>query len=227
MTDAEAAKKKTDSFFGQIALKLHIINQRQLEEALELQHFAKERKPLGLVLIQLKYVTQQDLERILEAQKALVTKAAAEKKAERDDNLFGKVAISMGYCDERQVGEALDYQDALPRDRSMTLGEILVRKGHLSLKQVNEIRDAQMGFVMHCPQCRTPYNSVLFRPNVSLQCYRCGSPLRLPSKDVPPTETEKAVFVVDKNETPAGEEPEKAFFYTEEGAKPPPKPPAP
>ena len=44
-------RKRADALFGQIALRLNIITKEQLQEALELQRFAEDKKPLGLILI--------------------------------------------------------------------------------------------------------------------------------------------------------------------------------
>jgi len=185
MTDEdkkEKSKKRADSLFGQIAMRLNIVSRQQLEEALELQRFAKSQKPLGVILMELKYVNEKDLERILEAQKALVAQQATRQKAVREDNLFGKVAIRLGFCTEEQVGECLSLQEQLPPDRFMRLGDIMVIKGYLSVEQVRKIIDTQRGLILYCPQCDTQYNVVMFRPGASLQCYRCGSPLRIPAR---------------------------------------------
>ncbi len=178
----EKSKKRADSLFGQIAMRLNIVTRQQLDEALELQRYAKGHKPLGVILMELKIVTPKDLERILDAQKALVAQQATRQKAVREDNLFGKVAIRMSYCTEEQVAECLSLQEQLPQDRFMRLGDIMVIKGYLSVEQVRKIIDTQKGLIVYCPQCDTQYNVVMFRPGASLQCYRCGSPLRIPAR---------------------------------------------
>ena len=184
MTDAEKEKhqKRADSLFGQIALRLGIVTKKQLLDALELQRFAKTHKPLGMILMELKLVSDADLQKIVEAQKALLSQANTRQKAVREDNLFGKVAIRMGYCMEEQLVECLGLQEQLPMDRFMRLGDIMVIKGYLSVEQVKKIVDTQKGLVVYCPQCDTQYNVVMFRPGASIQCYRCGSPLRVPTR---------------------------------------------
>lgn len=197
MTDddkQEKSKKRADSLFGQIALRLGIVNKKQLDEALELQRFAKGHKPLGMILMELGHVRQKDLDRIIEEQKAILAQANTRQKAVREDNLFGKVAIRSGYCTEEQLAECLALQEHLPPERFMRLGDIMVIKGYLSVDQVKKVIDTQKGLILYCPQCDTQYNVVMFRPGVSMQCYKCGNPLRVPARSTTPSIDEAIYF---------------------------------
>jgi hypothetical protein len=194
MASEEKHKKRADSLFGQIALKLNIITKQQLAEALELQRYAKVQKPLGVLLIELKYVTQADLEKIVKAQEALLQAASSRQKAVREDNLFGKVAIRMEFCTEEQLAECLALQEQLPKERFMRLGDIMVIKGYLTVEQVKKISDTQKGLILYCHQCDTQYNVVMFRPGASIQCYKCGSPLRIPTRSTSPSVDEAIYF---------------------------------
>ncbi|MBI2900377.1 MAG: hypothetical protein HYY17_09335 [Planctomycetes bacterium] len=174
---------RADQLFGQIALKIGAVTRQRLTEALELQRCAKEHKPLGALLIELKWITDLELNRILAEQRKMLDAAAARGKAIREDNLFGKVALRLGFCTEPRLAECLALQEQLPHDRFMRLGDIMVIKGVLSVEQVRKILDTQQGLILYCPTCDTQYNLVLFKPGVSLQCYRCGSPLRVPARN--------------------------------------------
>ncbi len=187
-------RKRADALFGQIALRLNIVTRAQLDEALELQRFADGHRALGLILCDLKYVSDSDLQRILDAQKALLTQQAGREKALREDNLFGKVAIRLGYCTEEQVVECLALQEQLPPDRFMRLGDVMVIKGCLTVEQVKKTVDTQKGLIVYCPKCDTQFNVVMFRPGVSLQCYRCGTPLRIPLRTSTQTLDEAIYF---------------------------------
>jgi hypothetical protein len=178
----EKRRKKADSLFGQIATRLGIITRAQLQEALELQRYAKGHKPLGVLLMELKFVSEKDLERIIQAQQNIVAEAASRQKAVKEDNLFGKVAIRLGFCAEEQLVECLALQEQLPKERFMRLGDIMVIKGYLSVEQVKKVSETQKGLIVYCPQCDTQYNVVMFRPGASIQCYKCGSPLRIPAR---------------------------------------------
>ena len=190
----EKQQKRADSLFGQIALRLNIITKEKLQEALEVQRYAKSHKPLGVVLMEMGLVTQKDLGKIVEAQQQMLAQASMRHKAVKEDNLFGKVAIRMGFCTEEQLSECLALQEQLPKERFMRLGDILVIKGYLTVEQVKKITDTQKGLIVYCPQCDTQYNVVMFRPGASLQCYRCGSPLRIPSRSTTPSLDESIYF---------------------------------
>src|SRR5262245_49974343 len=103
MPEANKSQKRADALFGQIALRLGIVTREQLQEALELQRYAVAHKPLGMILIELQYVKDADLARIVEVQKKALEAANSRREVVREDNLFGKVAISMGHCTEEQV----------------------------------------------------------------------------------------------------------------------------
>jgi hypothetical protein len=179
--DEDKHRAKADSLFGQIALKLGLITRKQLDDALELQKYAKERKPVGVILMELKIIGQAELEKIIEAQKELVVASHSRAKAVKEDNLFGKVAIRLGFSDETQLQECLKMQETLPKERFMRLGDIMVLKGYLSVEQVRSILDAQKGLILFCPHCKTQFNVVMLQPGATLQCYNCGSPLRIPT----------------------------------------------
>ncbi|MHC4608112.1 MAG: zinc ribbon domain-containing protein [Planctomycetota bacterium] len=189
-------RKRIDALFGRIAMHLQIVNQRQVHQALEIQGQANEQRPLGLILMDLGYVSQKDLERILEKQRQLVQEAAMRAKAVKEDNLFGKVAISMQYCTEEQLQESIAHQERLPHGRFMRLGEIMVSKGYLSKDHVDKVLEVQKGLIVYCPNCGTQYNVVMFRPGSSLQCYRCGSPMVVPSR-LTPEGLDEALFLPD------------------------------
>lgn len=198
MSEQEEQEKKhqrrADSLFGQIAMRLNIVTREKLQEALELQRSAQTHKPLGVILMELGTVTQPDLERIVEVQQKMLAQASLRQKAVREDNLFGKVAIRMGFCTEEQLGECLSLQEQLPKERFMRLGDIMVIKGYLTVEQVRKITDTQRGLILYCPACDHQYNVVMFRPGASLQCYQCGSPLKIPTRSTSPSFDESIYF---------------------------------
>lgn len=191
--DEDKHRQKADSLFGQIALKLGVVTRKQLDDALELQRYAKDRKPLGVILLELKIIGQTELEKIIEAQKELVVQSHSRSKAVKEDNLFGKVAIRLSFCDEHQLHECVAMQEQLPKERFMRLGDIMVLKGYLTVDQVLRILDAQKGLILYCPHCKTQFNVVMLKPGSSLQCYNCGSALKIPVTGVAPGGNAEAV----------------------------------
>ncbi len=176
----EERPSKTDILFGQLALKTGVLEKRQLQEGLALQEIHGETRPLGQILLDLGHINSEGVDQIVEAQKALLAKKRSRAKAEKEDNLFGKVAMRLGFCTGAQVSDALETQENLPAHRFMRLGDIMVIKGSLTTDQIRKILDMQKGLIVYCGSCDTQYNVLLFKPGASLQCYRCGASLRVP-----------------------------------------------
>ena len=187
MVDQAEHRKKADAMFVQIATKLGLISPRSVQEALAVQARTDPPRPLGMILMEMKALSSADLEKILAAQKELAARANEQAKEARSDHLFGKVAIRMKFCTEDQLIECLEIQEGQPKGRKNRLGDIMVSRGVLTAIQVRKILDTQRGLILYCPSCDTEYNTVMFKPGASLQCYRCGSPMRIPvrSTDAP------------------------------------------
>lgn len=180
-TPEERHRRKTDQLFGQIALKLGLVTPAQLDEAIVLQRCAKEPRPLGALLQDLKIIGNDGLEKIIEAQKALAVAAEERARAIHDDNLFGKVAMRLKLCSEEQLKDSVHIQDKLPKDEFRRLGDIMISRGYLTSEGLQQILDAQRRLVLTCPKCATKYNTVMFKPGVSLPCYNCGTVLEIPA----------------------------------------------
>ena len=127
MTDARPTK--ADLLFGQLGLKTGVLEKRHLQEGLAKQEIPGETRPLGKILIDLGHITSEGVDQIIAAQTELLAKKRSRSKAEKEDNLFGKVAIRLRFCTGEQVSEALDTQENLPANRFMRLGDIMVIKG--------------------------------------------------------------------------------------------------
>lgn len=174
---------RADQLLGQIAVRKGLITKEQLADALDAQRTSAGHRPLGDFMVERKLIRTEDLAVLVEEQKRLVKDATARIQAAREDNLFGKVALRLGYCSDKQLAECLALQEQLPHDRFMRLGDIMVIKGYLTVEKVRKILDTQKGLILYCSHCDTQYNMVLFRPGVSIQCYKCGSPLRVPPRN--------------------------------------------
>src|SRR5262245_57808551 len=104
-------RRRTDRLFGHIAVELGIVTPEQLEEALQVQAAVSSRPPpLGVVLMELRLVTPEDLERIVETQRKIVEEIRGREKEQKDDNLFGKVAVRLGFVTQEQLYKCLELQ---------------------------------------------------------------------------------------------------------------------
>lgn len=185
---------KIEELFGQIALRFNLISQARLDEALKLRNSQGERRPIGIILKDLGFLQERDVEHILAAQKGLVTTPAERPKAAKEDNLFGKIAIRLGLCTEEQIRECLLLQAQMSREHYLRLGDTLIIKGYLTPQRAKKVLDTQRGLLLYCPNCDTQYNVVMFNPGASLVCYRCGEPLRVPTRIQVPDDDESLYF---------------------------------
>ncbi len=187
---------KTDTLFGQIALANKMVSEAQLRECLEFQKDLPQRKPLGLILLEKGYLSEESLRRIVDFQRKKLADQVQKAKDKKEDTLFGKILVQLGMSTEKQVEEALAVQQQQKAGHRLRLGDILVRKGTLSRTQLKTALEFQAGLIFACPACQTQYNVVMFNPGSSLVCYQCGSPLRIPPRKVPSAHPNDG-FVID------------------------------
>lgn len=112
--------------FGDVLLKLGLVTQGQLQEALALQPLTGQR--VGEALISLGYVTRDQL------QSALAQALGIKEQNKLERPPLGELLIGLKHISDSQLKDALDRQK---RD-GRKLGEVLVEMGACSYKQVYE-----------------------------------------------------------------------------------------
>lgn len=192
---SDELQEKTDTLFCQIALQLKLVNKAQVKEALRMQQeilrTVNVRKPLGLIFVEKGFIDEVGLHKILETQKESLAKQNRQSREVRQDDLFGKIAIRLGFATEDVLEQCLKYQEKIKDTLFMRIGEILVQKGYMIGKQVQEVLAYQEGFVVLCSQCNTKYNFVMFKPGSVILCYKCETHITVPGKieEEPPKNT--------------------------------------
>lgn len=175
-------RRRTDRLFGQIAVELGIITPEKLEEALEVQATAPTTRPLGLVLMDLRLVTRDDLEKILEAQRRIADRQKEKSKDQKEDQMFGKVAVRLGFLSQDQVTECLDLQKRGDAEAGLRLGELMVRRGLIGPVEVRRVVEVQSGLAIPCPACATLHNIVMFMPGSTIPCRKCSTSITVPPR---------------------------------------------
>ena len=99
--------------FGEYLVKQNIIQEKDLERALEIQK--TDRVPLGQLAMQKGLIDNKQLFRVLSRQ----------RKPEEKSKSFGRLAVEMEYLSQGQVEMLLEQQTHTNR----LLGEILVSQG--------------------------------------------------------------------------------------------------
>ena len=122
---------------GQIAIAEGFLKEPQLRECLDLQANGKVDHPIGWFLVQAKHLSEDQLAKILKIQESRFAKLAADPSS---GGLFGQIAVGLGYVTRPQIHEALREQQAVGRGQSsLLLGQILLRKKHLTPDQFLEV----------------------------------------------------------------------------------------
>jgi len=122
---------------GQIALQEGLLQKKQLEECLDRQAKGDVEKPIGWFLVEAGHLTPEQLARTLRIQETRFEKLSADPSR---GGLFGQIAVRLGYVTRPQIHDALREQQAVGRgESSLLLGQILLRKKHLTPDQFLEI----------------------------------------------------------------------------------------
>jgi len=175
-------RRRTDRLFGQIAVELGILTPEQLEGALQSQMAAPTPVPLGIVLMDLRLVTREDLDRILEAQRKIVDQHRERGKDRQEDQLFGKVAVHLGFVTQEQLAEVLGLQKRDSPESKLRLGDLMTRRGLMDPEKVRRVMEVQAGLVVPCPRCTTLHNVVMFMPGTTIPCRQCSLMIAVPPR---------------------------------------------
>ncbi|MDI6732836.1 MAG: hypothetical protein QME51_01035 [Planctomycetota bacterium] len=166
---------KEDLVFGEIAVKSHFVTQEQLNECLEKQRNNTKWNSLGAILVEKNYLTPHQLQFILNIQKRNWELKAHQSRKVKQDNLFGRLVIRLGFATDRQVEESLGMQLIVNDGQPLRLGEIMVKKGFITEEQLNKVLKFQSLRQAICPGCGRKYNLVLFNDGATIPCYICDN----------------------------------------------------
>lgn len=122
---------------GNLAVRFHMINDEQLQQALLEQGKHQPRSPVGQTLVEMGLLSESQLEFLIGAQrmKALRTK----------DIKFGRIAVENGFVTESQVEAVLQRQkqEFIKNKKATLIGDILVADGTMSEAQKQSVIEAQ------------------------------------------------------------------------------------
>lgn len=208
-----------DLELGQLAVQNNFISREELDACVEAQNISSPPRPLSQILLEMQLVTQTQLDRLLKLleKSAAVTVAAApaplppsnlvDQSAAISD-LFGRLAVELGFATQDQVEECLQEQRLLDsQGQRMRLGQIMLKRRFLTTDQFLEILKLQEKTVLVCPSCQAKYLvGDLGEPQGGVfRCLACQTILNVPA--VPAAvEAKSGVTVVDaptKAEVPA------------------------
>ncbi len=162
---------------GQIAIDLRLLDRDRLQQCVDLQAGQVVPKPIGVLLVENGFLTQDQMGLILEEQKRRLQEELPYAPTKQGDIAFGRLVVQRGFAKQEAVNEALRaQQDLADRGVRKRLGELLVEAGHLSADVVPEILKAQGKVLMACTFCGAHFN-VLISIAEGYPCRKCGMPL--------------------------------------------------
>jgi hypothetical protein len=162
---------------GQIAVKEGFVTPAQLEECVRLQAGGM-RKTLGALLVEKGFLTLERLEEVTKLQHVRFESIAADPQK---GGLFGQLAVRHGYLSPAQLAEGLREQEVLSQGgSSLMLGQILLKKGALSVDHFLEILRLQKKEVAKCPACDTFFDVRSTKGESKFLCSSCASVVRVP-----------------------------------------------
>src|SRR5262245_38852267 len=196
----------SDLLFGKLAVGMGYCTPEGIEECLLVQAGSPDRLPLGRVLVNEGYITENQHSEILAAQRKNMSAIDPLLKRQRESILFGKLAVREGLLTTAQVNECLQQQATQGDTRS--LGEIMVSKSLLTFKQVQDLLSRQQKKIMACPACKLSFTVMsISQGKKAIVCPRCKGPLTegKPSDRIG-TDAEFATQVLQaaKHEVPPG-----------------------
>jgi hypothetical protein len=163
--------------FGQIALDLNLITRERLQQCLDQQAGQAKPRPIGALLLEEGFLTQEQLARAIEEQRRRLEDSVPFAPAKKADACFGRLLVLGGHATPEHVNEALRaQQDLADRGVRKRLGELLVESGRLPFEKVFIILKQQGKVLMSCTFCGTHLN-VIQAIAEGYPCRRCGMPL--------------------------------------------------
>lgn len=121
-----------DQLFGEIAVRLFFCTRRDLERGLKAQHEAREAgsdPQIGEVLRALGVLNGDQVEAVLRAQGVFDGTTV--------ETLYGRIAIRNKFIRPADLEDAMKVQQKT--GRRLRMGEILVKRGHLTWEQHESI----------------------------------------------------------------------------------------
>lgn len=170
----------SDEVLGKIALERGFLTLAELADCLGQQERSAEKPSLSAILVQRGFLSSAALEQISKAH-ALVRPVPAEPDPTATDSLFGRILIQRRLVTVEQVKECLELQRRFHGEFHfpLRLGEIMVRRGYLTRRQVQDALKEQQKLVMCCEQCGTQVTVRHTDPTLPCLCERCGGRVKV------------------------------------------------
>ena len=176
----------SDFLMGRIALERGMLSVDQLADCLNDQRQAPAA-PLGNILIRKGLVKKRDLDSLVDEHKRRLSEALDLTDPKLEDALLGRLLIKQGLVKEAQVYDCLRTMAEIGEkgEKSPRLGELLVRKGHLTTDAVDRTLFLPRRETLICPACRAHFSSFGTDTAKKYTCKQCGCILERVERSLP------------------------------------------
>jgi len=158
---------------GRIAVDLGFASPQEVDECIRLQQ--RTRRPLGQILVEKGCLTRDQLDQIVREQQKKLDVLDPVTQRRKEAILFGKLAIREGLVSSERMNECLAIQGRTGETRP--IGEILVERGYLSSRQVQDLLGKHCKKLMICSPCRLRFTVITLSDGRNARCPRCKNPL--------------------------------------------------
>ena len=137
-------------------------------------------RPLGVVMISMGLITDQQLLDLTEEQRHRIEALRTYRLIEKSESMLGQLLVSKSYCTQNQINKCLEIQRKMAEQGVSPvprLGEILMEHGFVAPETVRELLKEQNKTVMYCPGCKASYNVVGVKEGKQYRCRKCGDVL--------------------------------------------------
>jgi hypothetical protein len=173
-----------EHLFGRLAVFNRFLTKEQLQECLALQKAQdpSQRQPIGEVLVKHGYLTEKQLEEILEIRRKKLRKMLLDsKELVRTEKIFGRLALREGLITHPQLELALLEQQRLKRlNLQLCLGDIMISMGFMTLPHVLRVLSLQSSRILVCPRCDAHFTVMAYKPGRNYPCRHCKACLEEP-----------------------------------------------
>ena len=168
--------------FGRIALTLKVASREEVLECLQIQDDRGGSSQIGQIMIEMGYITEDQLEEVLATQRNFERKVDMRSREKVEDTIFGKLIVNNHYATSEQVEAAVKEQGHREAMGVIVpLGSILVEKGFLTLAQVEDILKKQWKKILVCNTCQKQFNVFGYEEGKRFLCRTCKNPLEVPT----------------------------------------------
>lgn len=174
---ADAPDASPPDLLGKLAVKHKMVTEQHVRTCLAAQRKG-ENKPLGQLLVEHDFLTIGQLNYLIKTQAERLALEDERARHSPEEALFGKLAVHQGLISEDQLAEAVSEKANLERLKiRFRLGEILVKKGHLTAHQVQVLLEIQNKRILLCRRCNCRFNIAGMKADSTFNCKFCGQPL--------------------------------------------------